>query len=91
MTRCGVAGSNSLELALGQAADVARELDAGGLHAEADAEVGNLLFAGVADAFSMPSMPRLPKPPGTRMPSKPQAALARFVLSRFEAFGFDPV
>jgi hypothetical protein len=32
-----------------QAADVARELDAGGLHAEADAEVGNLVLAGVAD------------------------------------------
>src|SRR6185312_8630194 len=34
---------------LRQAADVARVLDAGGLHAEADTEVGHLLFARIAD------------------------------------------
>ena len=33
----------------GEAADVARVLDAGGLHAEADAEVGDVVLAGVAD------------------------------------------
>lgn len=32
-----------------QAADIARVLDARSLHAEADAKVGNLFFAGVAD------------------------------------------
>ena len=49
MTRCGVAGSNSLELAAVQAADVAGVLDAGGLHAEADAEVGHAVLARIAD------------------------------------------
>ena len=49
MMRCGVAGSNSPELASCEAADVARVLDAGGLHAEADAEVGDVGLAGVAD------------------------------------------
>ena len=32
-----------------EAADVARVFDAGGLHAEADAEVGDVVLAGVAD------------------------------------------
>ena len=34
---------------IGEAADVAGEFDAGGLHAQADAEVRDFVFAGVAD------------------------------------------
>ena len=45
MMRCGVAGSNSLELASCEAADVAGVLDAGGLHAEADAEVRDVMVS----------------------------------------------
>jgi hypothetical protein len=49
MMRWGVAGSNSPELAPARPADVARVLDAGELHSEADAEEGRGGLAGVAD------------------------------------------
>ena len=52
-----------------QPAYVAGKLDHHGLHSQADAKVGTRFFACKADGVSMPSMPRLPKPPGTRMPS----------------------
>ena len=45
-------GGGGVEFAgvgVGEAADVAGELDAGGLHAEADSEIGDVVFAGVAD------------------------------------------
>jgi hypothetical protein len=32
-----------------ETADVARKLDAGGLHSQTNSKVGNLFFAGVAD------------------------------------------
>ena len=42
------------------------------LHAQADAEERHLRLAGDSGSASiLPSMPRLPKPPGTRMPSTP--------------------
>ena len=70
MTRSGVAGIELGGIGVLEAADVARELDHHGLHAQADAEVGDLaLRARSGWRCSMPSMPRLPKPPGTRMPS----------------------
>jgi hypothetical protein len=49
-------------------ASVARRLDAGHLHAEADAEERHLAFAGEADRGDLAFDPRSPKPPGTRMP-----------------------
>ena len=47
MTGCLVVLSNSVEFASFEAADVAGELDGGDLHAEADAEIRDLVFAGV--------------------------------------------
>ena len=49
MMRCWRGGVEFAGVGVLEAADVARKLDAGGLHAQADAEVGHLLFAGVAD------------------------------------------
>jgi hypothetical protein len=49
ITGCGVSGSNSVELAPSRPHLVARDLDRGDLHAEADAEVGHLRLARVLD------------------------------------------
>ena len=49
MTRCWRGGVELAGVGVFQPADIARELDAGRLHAEADAEVRHLLFARVAD------------------------------------------
>ena len=52
----------------GQAGHVAGEFDHRHLHAVADAEVRHAVLAReLAAAAILPSMPRLPKPPGTRM------------------------
>ena len=76
-----------------EAADVARELDAGGLHAEADAEVGDLLFAGVADGVQHALDAALAETAGDE--DAVEAFELRFVAAvfgsfRFEAFGFNP-
>jgi hypothetical protein len=46
MTGLGVSGSNSVLLASFQAGHVAGELDGGHLHAQTNAQVRNLVFAG---------------------------------------------
>jgi hypothetical protein len=46
-------------------------LDGGDLHAQADAQVGHLVLAGELGREILPSTPREPKPPGTRMASYP--------------------
>jgi hypothetical protein len=71
MTGHSVSMSNSVELAPVHPGDVAGELRHGDLHAEADPEVRHALLAGDRAARILPSMPRPPKPPGTRMPSAP--------------------
>ena len=51
-----------------QAGRVPRRLDAGHLHAEADAEEGHVAARGRSGREAiLPSLPRSPKPPGTRM------------------------
>ena len=52
-TGCGVAGSNSVLLALGKPGHVARAFDHGELHAEADAEVGNAVLARQAHGLQL--------------------------------------
>jgi hypothetical protein len=53
---------------IGQARQVARRLDHRHLHAQADAQIGHLAaFAGERAALILPSVPRSPKPPGTRI------------------------
>ena len=47
-TGCSVSGSNSVRIGVGQAGHVARIFDQRHLHAQADAQVRNLVFAGVA-------------------------------------------
>ena len=47
-----MAGSNSVELACAQPANVARELDHHGLHAQADAEIRHLVLARIADGVA---------------------------------------
>jgi hypothetical protein len=69
ITGCGAAGSNSVLLAPFQPGHVARVLDGGHLHAQADAQVGHACSRAYCAATILPSMPRLPKPPGTRMAS----------------------
>ncbi len=101
MMRWGVAGSNSPELAPFEAADVARELDAGGLHAEADAEVGRAVFARVADGVQHAFDAALAEAAGDE--DAVEACELRFVVAvrlaggvvdgwvvRLQAFGFDP-
>ncbi|MCU1222774.1 MAG: hypothetical protein JWQ42_867 [Edaphobacter sp.] len=79
-----------------EAADVARVLDAGGLHTQADAEVGNALFAGVADGVEHALDASLAKAAGDEdavevfqlvTVFEGRAAVGVFGL---EAFGFDP-
>ena len=76
-----------------EAADVAGELDAGGLHAEADAEVGDLLFAGVADGVQHALDAALAEAAGDE--DAVEAFELRLVAAvvgslRLQAFGFDP-
>src|SRR5208337_697829 len=52
-----------------QAADVARIFNASRLHSQTDSEVGTCFSRAYWIAFNMPSMPRLPNPPGTSNPS----------------------
>ena len=62
--------SFSVLLAPSRPASVARHVDHGRLHAVADAEIRDLALARAYCAVStLPSKPRSPKPPGTRMPS----------------------
>ena len=71
------------------AAQIARRLDHRHLHAEADAEIRHVArsranFA----AWILPSVPRSPKPPGTRMPlTSSRNGAGVFVL---EDLAFDP-
>ena len=91
MTLCVLLSSNSPELASARPADVARKLDDRDLHTQADAEVGDVVRRGrTARPAIMPSMPRLPKPPGTIMPSQPPSSFSSTLLSR-DRLGVDPL
>ena len=71
------------------AGHVAGELGHGDLHAEADAEVrARRSRARSGRRWILPSMPRTPKPPGTRMPS--QVASSRSTSPSVEPLGVDP-
>jgi hypothetical protein len=85
--RVRAAGLELGAVGVGQAGHVARELDGGHLHAQADAQVGHLVLAGKAGGAILPSMPRLPKPPGTRMASY----LASCDTARGDGFRVDVV
>ena len=95
MMRCGVLESNSPELASLEAADVACELDGGGLHAEADAEVRGARLAGVADGVEHAFDAALAEAAGDE-DAVEAGELLREVgwlaggVEGFEAFGFDP-
>jgi hypothetical protein len=69
ITGCGRFGLELGGVGTGQPGLVAGVLDGGHLHAQADAQVGDAVLAGVLGRAILPSMPRLPKPPGTRMAS----------------------
>ena len=91
MTGNSVSRSNSVEFAPVHAGDVARELADRDLHAQADAQVRDLAArARPATARILPSIPRPPKPPGTRMPSA-SARRSRGRLVGVERLGVDPV
>ena len=84
-------GGGGVELAgvgLREAADVARELDAGGLHAEADAEVRDVVFAGVADGVEHALDAALAEAAGDE--DAVEAGELGGVVVDFEAFGFEP-
>ena len=61
--------SNSVLFAVFKAANVVRVFDDRALHAEANAEIRNLLFARKLNGANHSGIPRLPNPPGTRIPS----------------------
>ena len=78
-----------------EAADVARVLDAGGLHAEADAEVGDLVLAGVADGVEHALDAALAEAAGDEDAVEAGELLwvviaAAVFAAGFEALGFDP-
>ncbi len=92
-------GGGGVELAgvgVLEAADVAGVLDAGGLHAETDAEVGNGLFAGVANGVEHALDAALAEAAGDQDAVKVSELVAiveggaAFVVFCFKAFGFDP-
>jgi hypothetical protein len=66
---------------------VARKFNGGNLHAQAQAQVGHLVLARIFRAWILPSMPRSPNPPGTRMPPRPFNILS--APSRFDHLGLD--
>ena len=93
MMRCCDGGIELAGVGVFEAADVAGELDAGGLHAEADAEVGDLLFAGVADGVQHAFDAALAEAAGDEdaVEAFKLGLVAAVVGSfRFEAFGFNP-
>ena len=76
-----------------EAADVARKLDARGLHAEADAEVGHLFLARVADGVQHAFDAALAEAAGNE--NAVESFELRFVAAvvgrfRLQPFGFDP-
>ena len=71
-----------------QPADVAGELDAGGLHAEADAEVGRAGLARVADGVEHAFDAALAEAAGDE--DAVEVLELRDVVVGLEAFGFDP-
>ena len=79
-----------------KAADVARELDAGGLHAEADAEVGRAGLAGVADGVEHALDAALAEAAGDEDAVEAFELMDVLVVgvavgvAGLEAFGFDP-
>ncbi len=92
-------GSGGVELAgvgVFQAADVAGVLDAGGLHAEADAEVGGVGLAGVADGVEHALDAALAEAAGDEDAVEAFELMlvfesgAVFGVAGLEAFGFDP-
>ena len=96
MMRCGVAGSNSPELASFRPQTLPSVLDAGGLHAEADAEVRDLVLAGVADGVEHALDAALAEASGDEdaveafeLGVEVVVAAAVFAAG-FEALGFDP-
>ena len=93
MMRCWRGGIELAGVGILQAADVARELDAGGLHAEADAEVGHILFARIADGVQHALDAALAEAAGNE--DAVEALKLRFIAAivgrlRLEALGFDP-
>ena len=71
-------------IGIGEIQHVARELDHGTLHAQADAQERDVVLAGEAHGLDLPSMPRLPKPGATRMPDilpSCAPALSRVIFS----------
>ncbi len=71
-----------------EAAYIAGVLDAGGLHAETDAEVGDCLFAGVADGVEHTFDAALAEAAGYE--DAVEALKLSGVVGDFEAFGFEP-
>ena len=59
-----------------QSEHVAGELDHHALQAQAQPEARNPVFAGVPQRPWLPSIPRMPKPPGTQIASAPASARA---------------
>ena len=77
-----------------ESADVAGELDAGGLHAEADAEVGDVVFAGEADAVEHAGDAALAEAAGDEdavEAGELMLVAAVVLVLGFQALGFDPL
>jgi hypothetical protein len=84
-------GGGGVELAgvgVLEAADVAGVLDAGGLHAEADAEVGYGFFAGIADGVEHAFDAAFAEAAGDEDAVEVSELFG--VVGDFEAFGFEP-
>ena len=53
---------------LSQTQNISGKINYGNLHAKTEAEIGRLFSRAYLDAKILPSVPRSPKPPGTRIP-----------------------
>ncbi len=87
MTGCGVALVKLGAGGSGQAADVAGELDDGDLHAEADAEEGDAVFAGILGGSDLALGAAVSEATGNEDALK--AAEIEFGTSFFDALGID--
>src|SRR6185437_3500949 len=75
-------------IGVGQSAHIASVLDAGRLHAEADAKIRNAVLARVTDRVEHALDAALPK--ASRDQDSIEAGKLRFVIRRFKPFGFYP-
>ena len=93
MTRCGRGGVELAGVCALQTADVACVFNAGSLHAQADAEVGDEFFAGIANGVQHAFDAALTEAAGDE--NAVEAFQLAFVaavagVAAFEALGFDP-